>query len=315
LSAATFDRLSFALALACLVALVFLPLWLIYLYQLDTVQVAGRPSGEAAVGIAVVLRATVRRWLRTGSRNLLRTTLGTYSRASARTLTRRVVKSTTRILMGLLVKSSTEVADRHGGAAFDSPRRSVVGLLVGFLALCFSFWGVLLLQSHHDLMTITQSGQISVWVASLLAGAPLLVYAAAVLLAGRIWGVRVRYQTALDGLLLQGYFTGAGSFLPMTTDVEYEGRAESKHRVAAVALGTLYLMHLVLSAAANWTGSSLPLFAATMFLTYAFVYSFPIPPYEGYYLWSRSRMLWLGFWIPIVLSFIYCLPDSFATLF
>jgi hypothetical protein len=315
LRAATFDRLGLALALACLVLLVFLPLWLIYLYQLDSPQLAGRPSGEVAVGIAVVLRATVRRWLRAGSRNLLRTTLGTYSRASARTLTRRVVKSTTRILLGLLVRGGTEEADRHGDVTPDSTRRSMLGLLVGFVALCFSFWGVLLLQSQDDLMAITQSGGLPVWVASLLAGAPLLVYAAAVFLAGRIEGLKVRFQTALDGLLLQGYFTGAGSFLPMTTDVEYEGRAESKHRVAAVALGTLYLMHLVLAAVANWTGASLPLFAATMFLTYAFVYSFPIPPYEGYYLWSRSRMLWLGFWIPIVLSFIYCLPDSLVALF
>ncbi|TVS20485.1 MAG: hypothetical protein EA424_03710, partial [Planctomycetaceae bacterium] len=84
MNAATFDRLGFALALACLVLLVFLPLWLIYLYQLDSVQVVDRPSSEIAVGIAVVLRATIRRWLRAGSRNLLRTTLGTYSRASAR---------------------------------------------------------------------------------------------------------------------------------------------------------------------------------------------------------------------------------------
>lgn len=314
MNAATFDRLGFALALTCLVGLVFLPLWLIYLYQHDSIQMVDRPSSEVAVGIAVVLRATIRRWLRAGSRNLFRTTLGTYSRASARTLTRRVVKSTSRILMGFLVKVGTDEVEGNEGAVSNSAWRSVAALLVGFVALCLSFWGVLSLQSYNDLMTITQSGQISVWMASLLAGTPLLVYAAAVSLGGRIWDVKIQFQTAVDGLLLQGYFTGAGSFLPMTTDVEYEGPAESKHRVAAVALGSLYLMHLLLSAAADWTGSTLPLFPGTMFLTYCFVYSFPIRPFEGYYLWSRNRWLWLGFWIPIVLSFIYSLPDSFANL-
>ena len=314
MKSATFDYLSFALALACLLLLVFLPLWLIYLYEVESFEGTTRPTGEIAVGVAVVLRATVRRWFRAGSRNLLRSTIGAYSRASARTLTRRVVKSASRILIGSLIKNGKEKTARKVDATTTTVHQSIAGLLIGFVALCLSFWGVLALQSHGDLMEITQSGTIPIWMASLLGGTPLLVYAAVIVLAGRIWGVRVHFQTAVDGLLLQGYFTGAGSFLPMTTDVEYDGRNEVKHRVAAVALGALYAAHLGLQAAAQWTGSHVLLFASTMFLTYCFVYSFPIRPFEGYYLWSRSWLLWLVFWIPILASFIGSLPDSFAAL-
>jgi hypothetical protein len=307
---ATFDQISFILALACLLLLVFLPLWLIYLYEVESFEGTTRPTGEIAVGVAVVVRATVRRWLRAGSRNLLRTTIGTYSRASSRTLTRRVVKSASRVLMGSLVRNGAEEPLQAA-----SPKvLSVAGLLIGFVALCLSFWGVLAMQSHSDLMTITQAGAIPIWLAALLGGAPLLVYAAVIALAGRIWGIKVYFQTAVDGLLLQAYFTGAGSFLPMTTDVEYVGREEAKHRVAAVALGALYAAHLGLQAVAQWIGSHALLFASTMFLTYCFVYSFPIRPFEGYYLWSRSWLLWLVFWIPILASFIGSLPDSFAAL-
>jgi hypothetical protein len=308
--AATFDYLSFALALACLLLLVFLPLWLIYLYQASGMAETAQTAGEVTVGVAAVLRATVRRWFRTGSRNLLRTTLGTYSRASARTLTRRMVKSASRVLMGSLIKNGA----RELGAATGTAKNSVAGLLIGFAALCLSFWGVLAMLPHDDLMNITQAGTIPIWLAALVGGTPLLVYAAIVMMAGRVWAIQVQFQTAVDGLLLQSYFTGAGSFLPMTTDVEYVGHAEAKHRVAAVALGALYATHLGLLAAANWTGSHLLLLASTMFLTYCFVYSFPVRPFEGYYLWSRSWLLWLVFWIPILASFIGSLPESFAEL-
>ncbi len=311
---ATFDRLSFVLALSCLVLFVFLPLGVIYLFQAGGVDVAARQSGEVAVGIAVVLRATARRWLRAGSSNLLRTTLGTYSRTSARTLTRRVVKSAGRVVLGLLVKGRGEGEHLDADAPAVGIWLSWIGLLVGFAALCLSFWGVLALQSHDEVAKLTQSGEVSIGMATLLSGGPLLVYAAAIFLAGRVWGVEVHFRTALDGLLLQAYFTGAGSFLPMTTDAEYVGRDEAKHRVAAVALGTLYVFHLGLSAAAHWTGSYVLLFAGSMFLTYCFVFSFPVRPLEGHYLWARSRLLWLCFWLPILASFIGSLPDSFAAI-
>ncbi len=314
----SFERLNLALAVTCLGVCVFVPLVVISWGHAGSLELSTRASGEVAVGIAVILRATARRWLRASSRHLLRSTVGTYSRASARTVTRRAVKYSGRLLAGLLVRErgkltpeqETEHASQNGAARLQSAG----SLLLGFLALSLSFRGVLARQSPADLLELTQHGQLSLPLASLLGGAPLLVYAAVATLAGRVGGVRVRFQTALDGLLIQGYFTGAGSFLPMTTDVEYSGSERNKTWVAAVTLAALYLAHLLLGFAAHATGAYVFLFAGTLFLTYCFVFSFPIRPFEGYHLWARSRWLWLIFWLPILASFIGTLPASFAAL-
>ena len=314
----SFARLNLALAVACLGVCVFVPLVVISWGHAGSLELSTRASGEVAVGIAVILRATARRWLRASSRHLLRSTVGAYSRASARTITRRAVKYSGRLLAGLLIKDRSKLAAGQD-AEQDSPPgqnclQSAGSLLLGFLALSLSFRGVLARQTPADLVELTQHGQLSLTLASLLGGAPLLVYAAVATLAGRIGGVRVRFQTAPDGLLIQGYFTGAGSFLPMTTDVEYSGNERRHAWVAGVTLGTLYTTHLLLGLAAHATGAYVFLFAGTMFLTYCFVFSFPIRPFEGYHLWARSRWLWLIFWLPILASFIGTLPASFAAL-
>lgn len=315
MKSATFERLGLIFALSCLLLFVFVPLVLIHLFQTEDMGTAARQSGEVTVGIAVILRATARRWLRTGSRNLLRTTFGAYSRASARALTRRVVKSVGRILAGLLMKDAWEKADPDEDSAEDTTTsHSRRALFLGVVGLCLSFWGVLMLQTSADAAKVTNGGEISFLTASVLAGAPMLVYAMILVAAGRFWGITIRLQTAVDGLLLQGYFTGAGSFLPMTTDVEYEGPDERKPWVAGAALGSMYVVHVVLYLAARWTDSYALMFASAMFLTYCFVYSFPIQPLEGYHLWSRSKLLWFCFWIPILLSFVRSLPESCAAI-
>lgn len=315
MKSATFERLGLVFALSCLLLFVFVPLVLIHFCQSENVGTATRQSGEVTVGIAVILRATARRWLRAGSRNLMRTTFGAYSRASARALTRRIVKSVGRILAGLLMKDTWEKADLEEDAEEAAPTsRSLLALFLGFVGLCLSFWGVLMLQTSADAAKVTGGGEISFLMASVLAGGPMLVYALILVAAGRCWGITIRLQTAIDGLLLQGYFTGAGSFLPMTTDVEYEGPDERKFWVAGAALGSMYVIHMVLYLAALWSESYTLLFASAMFLTYCFVYSFPIRPLEGYHLWSRSKLLWFGFWIPILLSFIRSLPESCAAI-
>ena len=53
----------------------------------------------------------------------------------------------------------------------------------------------------------------------------------AVLSAGILLGIGL--GGFIDGILLQGYFTGGLSFLPLTTDMEYRGPAHDAARVAA----------------------------------------------------------------------------------
>lgn len=318
-----FDQLVLFAAILCVALLVFVPLLVIHVYVSEEAPAPGRGTSETAVGIGVVLRATIRRWFRFGSRKLLRTTIATYSRASARAFTRRVVKTAGRVILGSLVKgrnlpllTASDQPESSDQAA--APTRTDTGhrfsLLLGCVALSASFLGVLLAQTPDDLAQVTGSGALTLLSASLIAGVPLVVYAVALRAAARLNGGQVHFQTALDGLLLQGYFTGAGSFLPLTTDVQYGGDRSKHHRIAACGLAALYLCHLTFGIAGALSGIYVFQFASAMFLTYCFVFSFPIFPLDGYHLWERSRWLWLACWLPIMVSFIFALPPSFAIL-
>ena len=145
-----------------------------------------------------------------------------------------------------------------------------------------------------------------------LMAAPLLVHALVTTLAARATGVGVTFRTQLDGLLLQGYFTGAGSFLPLATDVEYRGDEAAKARTATIALLSLLAVHLVLAAVGRGLGLYPFTFAGAAVLMYCFVFSFPLAPLEGHHLWQRSKLLWLAVWLPTLVAFLANMPDVFA---
>lgn len=258
---------------------------------------------EAVVGIAVILRATARRLLRTASGNVMRTTFATMTRASSRAATRQLIKFSTRIFAGSVVKDATGEA---------RVRRRGVNLGVGLLALAASFYGVLKISGHGAaIQAYTGLGTAAL---SLLAAFPLLVYAGITLLAARLLGVKVSIASDLDGLILQGYFTGSGSFLPMTTDLIYEGDDASKARVATVSIAGLYVVHLLLALLAVTADIPFASGASSFCLIYCFVFAFPIRPLEGHEIWRRSRLRWLLIWTPILLSFIYALPAEFGAI-
>ena len=128
---------------------------------------------------------------------------------------------------------------------------------------------------------------------------------------GRLAGVRVIYHTEIDGILLQAYFTGAGSFLPLSTDVEFRGEERAQQSVAIFALTGLFTVFLVLAALRARPGGS-PDLGAAMFLIYSFIYCFPIRPLEGRMVWDRSRLIWLLIALPILLAFLWWLPAEFG---
>lgn len=300
------------MSLLVVLGIFFLPLFLIRYYQ-DSFGGSGGPSaGEATVGVAVILRATARRLMRSGSSSILRTTLSAYTRASGRAVTRRAVKTGMRILFGSVSRQVIEESVGDEDVELE-PDRSLgwIALLVGALALGLSFWGILEVIDPAVAADLTTSRGLDFVSAAALATVPLIVYALMNLVGGRLFGVHVRMTSAIDGLLLQAYFTGAGSFLPMTTDFEYEGGSDgAKARVAAFSLAVLYVIHLALT---QFGGDSYAVsFLSTMFLIYCFVYSFPIKPLEGYDILKYNKLLWLVFWVPILWSFGVNLPEDFA---
>jgi hypothetical protein len=189
---------------------------------------------------------------------------------------------------------------------------SGAALIVGYVALCASFWGVLQVVPT-DMATEVAGGRgWSLLTVCLLAGLPILVYGATSLGVAARTGAKVQIGTDVDGLLIQAYFTGAGSFLPMTTDFEYEGTPPQKAWQAGICLATLYVLHVVLLVLGIYAENQFLDFAAAMFLLYAFVYAFPIRPLDGHDLWSQSKLTWFLVFLPILGSFLLAFPDDLA---
>ncbi len=294
------------------VAALFIPLWVVYSFDAKHATLGGNAS-EATVGIAVILRTTVRRFMRSASSNFMRTTFAALGRASARAATRRFVKAASHLVVGSLLHRESK-AGRDDEAGEAGAQSTVVAILVGVLALALSFWGILQVLPEDTVTSVLSGGTIGPWTAAFLAGLPMLVYVVIHWICGKLFDVKIHYRTELDGLLLQGYFTGAGSFLPMTTDVDYDGTLRGKCLVATSALLSMLAIHVGLVFLGDSMQSPELQFLGAIFLVYAFIYVFPIDPLEGKFIWAQSRWLWLLVATPMMVAFIYLLPAEFGNI-
>jgi len=298
--------------ISILLVTMFLPMIAIHLYSVG-MELESEAPGEITVGLVVILRATFRRLLRGFSTNILQTTIGAFGRTSARAVTRRFVKFAGRVLFGSILQDSFGRTSNQNKAPKEvSVLRQVVSLCIGFVGLCLSFWGILhVIPEEHANIIVTSKGLSNIEVA-VMAGLPLLFYAFLHKVFGRYFHVKTSYSTEIDGLLLQGYFTGAGSFLPLTTDVEYHGEDKDKCRLAVSALlGMLGFFGIFFLVGSLFHDSSL-IFLGSMFLVYSFVYCFPIKPLEGHFIWSYNKLVWLMVTIPILVAFMNCIDQAFG---
>jgi hypothetical protein len=293
----------------------FMPMVAVHLYSVS-IDISKEAPGEVTVGLVVILRATFRRLLRGLSVNIMQTTVGTFGRTSARTITRRFVKFVGRVLFGSILQDSVGDAKvksiKNSKKTHPSFLKQLFSLALGFVGLCLSFWGILHVISPDKMETLVGSKGLSELEAVVLAGMPLLAYALLHWVFGRKFGVRTVYCTEIDGLILQGYFTGAGSFLPMTTDIEYYGKKEAHCKLAVCALLGMFALFGLFYVAGEWLNIGSFNFLSSMFLIYSFVYCFPIEPLEGHLIWSRSKLLWAAVTIPILLAFMNCMDSTFG---
>lgn len=305
---ARFDRAYLALSLAVVVLFLFIPLFALASFHAESERTPRRGETETGVGVAVILRVAARRVLQTGLRVALPATASTFSRTSSRALIRRVMRIGIRSLAFLIPGFLTAEKAKHAGDG--GPRSSpFLAVSLGCVALALSFAGVLAVVDPEKSDSIT--AKVPLTLAATSSVLPLLAYALLIGMASRWHGVATRWHTGLDGLVLQGYFTGAGSFLPFTTDVEYVGSTSAKARTSLTALGGLFALHWLAHALGNLWSSPALTFVGSMFLLYAFVYSFPIQPLDGHNLWARSKLLWFMVWIVLLASFVRNIPEFF----
>ena len=141
---------------------------------------------------------------------------------------------------------ATLIRDTRQGTRQYTFRESAFSLALGYVGLFLSFRCILAIVGAERASAVCAG--ISPTVAALIAAAPLLLNGVITWIAGRNFGVQATFHTQIDGLLLQGYFVGAGSFLPLTTDTEYRGGdAFGRAKTAASALLGLVAIHLGLN--------------------------------------------------------------------
>lgn len=292
-----------------MIGLLIAPLWLVASLA-DGYDPAGAGDGAAefVVGIGVILRATTRRIMQLGARGAMRTAISAVLRAITRTLTRRFSRLVFRSAVGALTRAQLTLPAHL--LPVITQRRSIISLAVGTAGLAASFGGSVYLAGGTDMAELERHFGMRLPQMVLFSALPMLVYAGLIKLAGRAYGAQTRFATEADGLLLQGYFTGSGSFLPMLTDMVIYGTTKQRSRVAFAALSMLLACHFGLLAVAKITHSGAAEFASSMFLLYTFIYSFPIHPLEGRAIWGESRLRWLLLFIPTLLAFLLAFPAA-----
>lgn len=115
----------------------------------------------------------------------------------------------------------------------------------------------------------------------------------------------LRHKTGVDGGIIQLYFAGAFSFMPLTSDVVVEGTDEERGRVALVGLLAPTLIAMVLWGAWKATGLTPLLFAADAFLIYPMVQTFPLDPLDGVRVWRWNRVVWTATFLLIMAVFMF----------
>lgn len=311
MNSTTIDRSLTYFASVTVVAFVALPLVVVSIYIAEPKVSLSPGATEATVGVGVILRAVAQRLFRAGATNVVRLTFGTMTRTIARTAVTRTIRIFIRSSAGSLAK---DIMGRDDEVVQAAPRSSLLAIIYGLIGTALSFWGVLLFTSLSVVKQLEDELGLSMGFMILAAILPLVFLCFACLLAARLFQTRTIFLTRVDGLMIQAYFTLSGSFLPMTTDFEFHGSPRSKSHSSLFAIFLMMLAFIALRVLGAQLENSALIFASAMFLTYLFVYSFPVFPLLGFNIWHHSKLLWLCMFAPVLLAFLFVFPQSVAAL-
>jgi hypothetical protein len=120
-------------------------------------------------------------------------------------------------------------------------------------------------------------------------------------------GVRLRHETGADGGLIQLYFAGALSFMPLSSDVVVEGTTADRGRVSMAGILVPTGISIGLWMLWKLTGGTMQpvLLASDAFLIYPMVQSFPLDPLDGSRLYRWHRGIWLAGFLVVMGAFIF----------
>ncbi len=151
---------------------------------------------------------------------------------------------------------------------------------------------------------LTSWASMLIWVGGLVMVLPLWFIYFMQSAAARNMGITLRHETGIDGGIIQLYFAGAFSFMPLTSDVVIEGNEAQKGKIALVGLIGPSLIAMALWAGWKATGNLLMLFAADAFLIYPMVQTFPLNPLDGLRVWRWNKLIWFAVFLFIMTAFM-----------
>lgn len=150
----------------------------------------------------------------------------------------------------------------------------------------------------------TNWGSMVIWIGGIVMVLPLWIIYFAQSAIARGMGIVLRHETGVDGGVIQLYFAGAFSFMPLTSDVIIEGDEAQKGKVALAGLLVPSFIAMALWAGWKVTGSILLLFAADAFLIYPMVQTFPLNPLDGVRVWRWNKLIWFAVFLFIMTGFM-----------
>lgn len=143
-----------------------------------------------------------------------------------------------------------------------------------------------------------------IWVGAAIGIVPLwLIYLVQAGVARKL-GVLLRHETGIDGGIIQLYFAGAASFMPLTSDVDVEGTTAQRGQVSLVGLLAPTVVAAGIWGAWKATGNPWVLLVADLFLIYPMVQVFPLKPLDGSDVWAWSKWAWFAAFGVVMSAFI-----------
>ena len=283
------------LAVLCVAVIFILPLFLVH--TLTASQ--GDDASQGAVAATVALGAI----FRSNSRSILKSTFMSAIRTALRAITRRIVRTILPVLLRLFLPVV--------GADEMSPKAtsSLLGLVLGGVTLSLSFAGVILLSEPTARQALLFGYPL--FLCAFLASSTLVFHYVLMSFLCAKNEVSLRVNTSFDGILLQAYFTGAGSYLPLASDMEIQGTTRAKGICAAVSMLGLLVFSLVLDTIGAFFDIALLNMWAAHLLLYVFVISFPLQPLDGKDIWKENRIWWGAIFAVVTFCFLMNIPEGF----
>jgi len=250
---------------------------------------AGFETGIVLVAFsAVVARVATRAFFRV----LIESVARVLSRGFSRLFVSSLAKNEAYVEPGILKMQSASIL--HRARIIDRLRAKggVLSLQIVSFALCW-----LALGASLAVTIFFKYGRVE-WLSFIYVLAPLAVYVLAEKSAAGILGIRHVLLCPPDAVLVQFYFAGAVSFLPLANESHLYG-SERQNGLVSLA-GTASLVLLVPAILVLAPGLELMSLVSLLFML---ISTFPIKPMAGNYIWKWNKAISL-FAFLLALEFI-----------